>query len=354
MFVGDVVTLVERLAAEIAQRGPLPFGEAMEAALYDPDLGFYSAQGQAGGRRGDFVTSVEVGPLFAAVIGDWLDAQWDEVGQPSPFLVSEVGAGVGTMFRGIVRAAPRCLQAIRYTLVEQSASMRERHEDLPGEQWASASMLPGEHQHVILANELLDNLPFDIAERVTAGWAPVLVGTSNEQPADGLELITGEGSIDLSFLSDLVPEAVVGARVPVAAQANRWVVEAVAAANVVLLFDYAAPTAELASRGQFGWLRTYARHERGSDPLAQLGGHDITADVPLDQLPPPATISSQADWLRANGIEARVAQARALWEERAGIGDLAAIAARSAISEAEALTDPTGLGAFTVLTYRSP
>ena len=41
-----------------------------------------------------------------------------------------------------------------------------------------------------------------------------------------------------------------------------------------------------------------------------------------------------------------------MWAERGRIGDLAALRARSRVREAEALTDPVGLGAFTVLEWR--
>ena len=49
----------------------------------------------------------------------------------------------------------------------------------------------------------------------------------------------------------------------------------------------------------------------------------------------------------------RVEAARQVWTERAHIGDLQAIAARSAIGEAEALTDRDGLGAFLVLEWHA-
>ena len=92
------------IGSEIAATGPMPFSRFMELALYEAELGFYETTGQAGGRRGDFVTSVEAGPLFGAVIGDWLDEVWDEAGQPERFRVAEAAAGVGTLWRGVVKA----------------------------------------------------------------------------------------------------------------------------------------------------------------------------------------------------------------------------------------------------------
>ena len=61
---------------------------------------------------------------------------------------------------------------------------------------------------------------------------------------------------------------------------------------------------------------------------------------------------SQADFLRAHGLDDLVAEGRRVWAERAHLGDLEALQARSRVSEAEALTDPTGLGAFRVLEWR--
>ena len=44
-------------------------------------------------------------------------------------------------------------------------------------------------------------------------------------------------------------------------------------------------------------------------------------------------------------------EGRRTWQERAHLGDLEAVRARSRITEAEALLDPTGLGAFQVLEW---
>ena len=44
------------------------FDHYVDRCLYDPTDGFYATRGEAGGSRGDFVTSPEVGPLFGAVV----------------------------------------------------------------------------------------------------------------------------------------------------------------------------------------------------------------------------------------------------------------------------------------------
>ena len=212
--------LEQRIVETIRERGAMPFHLFVELALYDETHGFYATSGRAGGRSGDFITSVEVGPLFAAVLGDWLDRQWVTCGSPAEFNVSEAGAGIGTLFRGIHRAAPACFDALTYTLVERSAELRSQHESLPGDRWRSAATLPEPRQHVVFANELLDNLAFDIAERVPAGWALVTVGLDDD---GALAMSAGEPDPSVAFLSELAANAPMGCRVPVTTAAAEWV-----------------------------------------------------------------------------------------------------------------------------------
>ena len=157
---------------------------------------------------------------------------------------------------------------------------------------------------------------------------------------------------DVASVERLVPRPPDGCRVPVASAAADWVEQALVRIERgrLVVFDYGAPTAELAARDG-GWLRTYRGHERGGGALEAPGAQDITADVPTDQLPVPTSDRSQADFLADHGIADLVEDGRRIWAERAHLGDLAAIRARSRVGEAEALTDPTGLGAFRVLEW---
>jgi hypothetical protein len=80
---------------------------------------------------------------------------------------------------------------------------------------------------------------------------------------------------------------------------------------------------------------------------------DITSEVAVDQLPPPDAISTQVEWLQRHGIDRLVEEGKQHWAARASRPDLAAIKMRSRVGEAEALLDLAGLGAFTVLEWRS-
>jgi SAM-dependent MidA family methyltransferase len=362
----------QAVRAAIARRGPIPLDEVVEIALYHPHVGFYATGGRAG-REGDFLTSPEVGPLFGAVVARSLDGWWIEAGRPDAFAVVEVGAGPGTLARTILAAKPACAPALRYVLVERSAAQRARHaEGLSLEDPAAAFASPLEPTDdreptsammpsgpivvslaelprlpgptVVLANELLDNLPFRLLQRTDTGWAEVRLGLDGDGLAEVLVPVAAAG----------LPAAEPGARVPVSAAITDWVRDAVALAGPggrVVAFDYVASSVDLASRPWTEWVRTYRQHDRGSMPFEALGTQDITCEVAVDQIVPAPIVSTQADWLRRQGIDDLVAEGRRIWQERAAIGDLAAIRARSRITEAEALLDPTGLGAFHVLEW---
>ena len=59
--------------------------------------------------------------------------------------------------------------------------------------------------------------------------------------------------------------------------------------------------------------------------------------------------TTQAEWLRELGIDELVEEGRRRWDEGAARGDLDALAGRSRVNEAAALTDPAGLGAHRVV-----
>ena len=66
---------------EIRRDGPISFARFMELALYAPGLGYYERQREIG-RRGDFFTSVSVGPLLGELLA-FQFAQW--LGRPGSF-----------------------------------------------------------------------------------------------------------------------------------------------------------------------------------------------------------------------------------------------------------------------------
>jgi SAM-dependent MidA family methyltransferase len=339
-------------AAVAAAGGTLGFDAFLHHALYGP-AGFYSRAadqgGGAAGRSGDFITSPEVGPLFGAVVARFLDAEWVRLGRPHPFTVIEVGAGPGTLARTVRAAGAACAPAMRYVAVEISEVQRQRH---PAGVESSATLdvevLGGPVDGVVIANELLDNLPFRLAV-FDGAWREAFV------------VVAPDGSLGevLSAPFDPVPACLPanpphGARAPLHTHATRWVDDArsMLRSGSVVAIDYVSPTtAMLAARPYRDWLRTYRRHQRGTHYLSDVGLQDVTTEVALDQLPEPNAVRSQAQWLQRWGISDLVDEGKRVWAEHAARPDLDALRMRSRVSEAEALLDPSGLGGFTVLEW---
>jgi SAM-dependent MidA family methyltransferase len=378
------VTAAQRIADDIRRHGALPLDRVLEVALYSPDGGFYESGGRAGGRHGDFLTSPEIGPLFGAVVARALDGWWRTLGSPDPFVVVDAGAGPGTLCRTVLAASPVCAPALRYVLVERSAAQRRLHaeavrledpalafapvdpdteapvpESARGPICVSLAELPRlAGPAVVLANELLDNLPFGLAESGPGGWQEVRVDLADTGTSALVERLVPLDAERAELLDRLVPgPAAPGARVPLQDAARAWLREALTVAGPrgrVVAIDYAATTAELAVRPQHEWIRTYRAHAHGAGMLDDLGAQDVTCEVAVDQLATvraPASDRSQAEWLRVWGIDELVAEGRRTWDERVHLGDLEAVKARSRTTEAAALLDPTGLGRFRVLEW---
>ena len=315
----------------------------MGLALYGTG-GFYQDGGKAG-RRGDFITSPEVGPLFAAVVARYLDNCWNELGCPESFDVVEAGAGPGTLARGIFDAQPKCLSAMKYVAIEISESQRAMHPDFV----ESVESFPDRSiQGVVLANELLDNLPFKLYV-YDGAWKEAFVALG-----DGGKFV--EVLRHVEEVPEVLPKsALLGSRAPIQIAASQWMFDVTQnlSRGKVLVFDYCSEsTREIAVSPWREWLRTYKDHERGVHYLLDPGSQDITSEVMVDQLlnaVPGLTVISQSDWLQKWGINQLVSEGSKYWEQHKSSPNIYALKMRSRAKELQALTSQDGLGAFSVL-----
>src|SRR5262245_18792053 len=309
------------LAERIHREGPIPFDAFVEGALYG-DGGFF-AEGHGAGRAGrDFVTSPETGSLFGALVARAVDRWWTDLGNPDPLFVVEAGAGRGRLAADVLRAVPDCSPALRYLLIQRSPALRAAQRELlalvpvedaigptvvvdddndavpvtgTGPIVASLAELPVVPlTAVVLANELLDNLPFRLVERGDDTWLEVRVGL--DPGATFVEVLV-PATDGLSAEADLVAMGTVpfGARLPVPTGAREWLHDCARAVSrgVLVIVDYSATASELVARGANGWLRTYRGHDRGASPLVAPGEQDITHDVPLEYL---TRTAARAGW----------------------------------------------------------
>lgn len=337
----------------------------MEVALYDEAQGFF-ARGRGPSGHSDFVTSPETGSLFGLMVGHAIENLWREQGSPDEFAVIEAGAGSGQLCREVLRSEREISGAIKYVTVERSDVLRQlQAETLRNYPEVSVlATLPATPTNgVLIANELLDNLVFDLAEFTSDGWVEVRVALSAASAPDNaapqfVEVLAPLEDARASLIPDFA--ARIGDRLPIQVGVVAWITRAAECIEDgwIILIDYAGGGEELARRG--GWLRTYRDHIRGADPLAYPGEADITTDVVLEPLRAAIvaagfTIESettQSEWLKRLGIEEEVAIGEAVWLAGAQRGDLEALIGRSRASEAAILTDSAGLGGFKVIVAR--
>ena len=275
----------------------------MEISLYHPELGYYARAAKKTGRAGDFFTSVDVGPIFGALLAKQFAEMWQILqlrsdpgtgtGVRPQFDLVEAGAGNGRLARDVLDASqrndPDFYSAIRLTLVEQSPTARAEQRDTLGPHASlpahSSAAMPAEVDGVIYANELLDALPTHSVVMSDAGLREVFIDVVEDQFVERYaELSTPRIS---EYLARAGAEMRVGWRAEVNLRAEDWVKNAAAALRrgFIVLIDYGHDERELYGGSHAaGTLTSYRQHSQLADFLQEPGETDITAHVDLSAI----------------------------------------------------------------------
>ena len=342
----------DTIAATIAQDGPIGFDRFMELALYGPG-GFYVDPPVGTGQTRAFATSPHVHPVFGQLVAAGLMELWDGLGRPDPFKLTEVGAGDGTLARQLLEALADV--PVIYTAVERSPGARAVLGQIAGV--VAADSLPG-GSHVVLAHELLDNLPFRRVRQTDNGPREILVGMDGRRY---VEVLSEELDKETNARVIIGPrEPGVETVIPVGALAF---IDAIAAelagdgGGYALLIDYGA-------EGHTGGpVHGYAGQRLVQDVLSDPGAIDITSGVDFTELAARAredglvaTASvTQRHALTALGFgrwtREELERQAALLDQRDGIEAVRAWSGRQA---ATFLVDPAGLGRTRWMLLSSP
>jgi SAM-dependent MidA family methyltransferase len=268
----------------------------MELSLYHPELGYYARASQKTGRAGDFFTSVDVGPIFGALLAkqfaEMWRVGWPETRSPEPtaFDLVEAGAGNGRLARDILDAArwndPDFYSAIRLSLVEQSQAARDAQVQTLGPHANllvhSSAGLPEEVHGVIYANELLDALPTHAVVMTDRGLREVFVDLVEGSFVERVgELSTPRIT---EYLARAGAEMRVGWRAEVNLAAEDWTTAAAGSLRrgFMILIDYGHDERELYNASHSaGTLTSYKQHSQRADVFQDPGETDITAHVDL-------------------------------------------------------------------------
>ena len=350
------MTLKERLRDRIAADGPIPFEEFMEACLYDPEDGFFATGPLRSVKSGDFLTSPEVSPWFGRMLGRYAVAERDRLSCEGPLLVADIGAGSGSL---LVEIESSVTGPLDIRAIDRSPAARDALAERGWNVGETLAGLPEGACGVILANELLDNLPAALAVKTATGWEERFVGVEGS----GLALVAQPARPEVVLWCDrfggTVPN---GGMVEVQLETAAWLTAALATLQrgSVVVIDYGGTAEELEPRRTRGTLRTYRSHHLGPDPLDFPGETDVTVDVNFSALiatgesaGATVTLERQDDFLAGLGLADEISALRHRELALARDGDpMERLKVRSERTNAETLMHPRGLGDFRVLVVR--
>jgi len=347
--------LATTLAERIERDGPLFFDEFMRACLYDPDGGFFTTGPLRSTEAGDFLTSPEVSPWFGRTFARFAAAETERIGGDCVFV--DVGAGSGSLLAPLMAelGPGHC-----YAAIEVSPAARESLASILGSGDVHVEMTPlGSVRGVVIANELLDNLPAAVAIRRDGGWAEQQVVLS----AGALTLAEAPARPSVaSWCDEFAGPVVDGAIVEAQLEACQWVEETLGRleAGALCVIDYGGTVDELAPRRAVGTVRTYRSHHLGPDPLVAPGETDLTVDVNFTAIGAIAAtcgasveMHRQDDFLARWGLRDVMRELRQRELALAVEGDpLERLKVRSERTDVEVLMHPRGLGDYRVLVAR--
>jgi len=146
--------------------GFIGFDQFMQAALYEPGLGYYETK-TVFGEKGDFVTASELGPWSSLAMADLVFNAWQQMGEPTAWTLIEQGSGSGQQLASLLDILGQFNMQQPGTVIsiEHCAQLRARQEQLFTQRELSVQTVTGLEEvaateYVIYySNELPDAFP---------------------------------------------------------------------------------------------------------------------------------------------------------------------------------------------------
>jgi SAM-dependent MidA family methyltransferase len=276
------------LAEQIKSRGRITFAEYMDACLYHPQHGYYTKADQS--ERRDYITSVDVTPVFGRLLSRQFHEMWTVLGRPQPFMLVEAGAGTGGLAKQVLDCARESLgefySATRYVAVERSAVRRKAQiqnleDHIANERFCSSDELPAEILHgCIFSNELIDAFAVHRVQRANEELREIYVTLAQNEFRDELDPLSSIGIAEYFDAQGITLRE--GQMAEVNLSACNWIEDAARRLNrgFVLTIDYGDEAQRLYDeRHMRGTLLAYDRHRVAEDFYRSPGAQDLTAHV---------------------------------------------------------------------------
>ncbi|MFV0415165.1 MAG: SAM-dependent methyltransferase [Chthoniobacterales bacterium] len=260
----------------------------MQAALYDPELGYYSKNISGIGHRGDFTTFATLNDMLARTIAHWGCRERKKLSKRLPWL--EAGSGDGSLAKAVLGSTPLIRRFFTlFLLVEVSPVLRKLQQSKlrwHNARWFSSPLEAAKASpqgSLFFSNELVDAFPCRIFRRCESGWEELFLKFS-ENGLGECFLPVGKNELPESsvFDGEISKNRQPGQRVEVHESYKIWLENFMPAWHgSMLTIDYGGPPKKIYHRRPDGTLRAYWKQERfvGSECYARFGLQDLTADV---------------------------------------------------------------------------
>ena len=313
--------LSTRIREHISNNGGwLPFDAYMNAALYTPELGYYTntlSPFSMWAQDGDFITAPLLTPLFGACLAEQVIEVFELTGHTN---ILEFGAGTGRLAADILSHLAKQNIAVNYQILELSATLRAQQRSeietiLQGvthqHTFTWLDTLPTDFVGLMLGNEVLDAMPVKLIGMNQGAWFERGVAVEGEtlvwqerptthtlpMPSEWLDALSHSRS---RYISETHEQQI--AFIDSLSHALK--------SGVILMIDYGFPVHEYYHpERNTGTLMCHIQHVAHDDALYYVGTQDITAHVNFSALlPSPESglkvigYTNQANFLINNGI----------------------------------------------------
>ena len=285
--------LADRLREQIKHHGPISFHDWMQAALYDPEAGYYCVDRERQGRRGDYRTAPETSPLFAATFATYFSKLFTDLKWPPSLTIFEAGCGTGHFAYGVLdslrREAPGIFAVTNYVIAEISPAARggaaERLSEFAGHvtfrrfDEIEKPVTAG----IVFSNELIDAFPIHRVTMRAGALHELYVGI------DGEQFVWVEGELQKAvadYCRGLKMREGQIAEINLTAGEFIETCSGLFERGYVITVDYGAEREELltAPHRFAGTLRAFRRHQLIDDALANPGEQDLTTTIDWTQV----------------------------------------------------------------------
>ncbi|MBI5048838.1 MAG: SAM-dependent methyltransferase [Deltaproteobacteria bacterium] len=309
--------LISEIKTQIQKKGVITFAEFMDIALYWPQKGYYTSDRIKWGKNGDYLTNIDVSPVFGKLLAFQLNQMWQILDCPPQFTIVEIGAGRGNLLLQIKNTLegsyPDFYKIVDFKLVDISpvrgpwvksinqtlgnsndvassngtnpVSIKNPTLSSPDGYFEKTSFhtaMEEIKQNItgcIISNELIDAFPAHRIIQDNGRLKEIYVGYKDE----GFVEITGELSNKSlnGYLERLEITLEQGQRTEVNLRAIDWIKSVGALLNrgFIVTIDYGLPARELFRPGRNGSIQCHYRHTMNDNPFQMIGYQDITSKV---------------------------------------------------------------------------